>query len=301
MGTLADFYDVGFSITGDSSGFIYFSGGVVYNATLGGVRTLFDVLAYGLHTRGDDLFFTSAGYVRKRSFATGEISVILGDGNAYSYFGNGVPATAGRVMVPFGVWSDTLGNVYFGCDGDENSVVRMIDTNNIVRVVAGVEGSMYGYDGDGGPATTALLHAPRRVTGDSMGVLYISDNRNNVVRRVDTSGIISTIAGNGENPYSGEFVPATSSGLYRVDDLWVDTTSNDMYVSSNGNQRIHLIRQSTQLMQTYVGNGVKGDSGDGGPGTSASVSGPMGLYFAADFTLYFCEFDSNQIRSVKAV
>ena len=143
--------------------------------------------------------------IRKVS-ATGIITTVAGNGSA-GYSGDGGPATSAQLSLPAGVAVDGSGNLYIADSG--NNRIRKVSATGIITTVAG-NGSP-GYSGDGGPATSAQLNQPAGVAVDASGNLYIADSSNNRIRKVSATGIITTVAGNGFDGYSGDGGPATSA------------------------------------------------------------------------------------------
>ena len=132
-----------------------------------------------------------------------------------SFSGDGGAATNASLSNPNGVAVDYSGNLYIA--DTENQVVRKVDTNGIITTVAGI-GSFLGYSGDGGMATNAELSYPNAVAVDGVGNLYIADSGNGIIRKVNPSGIITTVAGNYKylrsGTYSGDGGAATNAALY---------------------------------------------------------------------------------------
>jgi sugar lactone lactonase YvrE len=163
--------------------------------------------------------------------ALGEMTTVAGGGKE---LGNGGPATAAGFCEASDVALDRAGNIYIAdaglyCDGPGGNSVRKIDAKGIITTVAGGTG-VVGFDGDGGPATKALLNAPFAVAVDAQGNLYISDADNFRIRKVDTTGTITTIAGTGEQGSSGDEGPATAARLMGPSGLAVDARGN-LYVA----------------------------------------------------------------------
>ena len=165
----------------------------------------------------------------------GTITTIAGTGNRGST-GDGGPATLAQLGSPFGMAVDTLGNIYIA--DHDNRVIRKVDPNGIITTVAGTGGA--GFAGDGGPATAALLDAPNDVAVDVYGNLYIADLQNRRIRKVNLSGIITTIAGNGSNQSSGDGGPATAAGLNFPHGISVDPAGN-LYIASPYDARIRKV------------------------------------------------------------
>jgi hypothetical protein len=162
------------------------------------------------------------------------INVIAGNGyfagsGFGGYTGNGGPATAAELDGPGGMVLDASGNIYFA--DFTNNVIRKITKST--GIISNVAGNGYlattnngAYSGDGGPATDAELNQPGDVASDTLGNLYIADANNNRIRKVNTSGVISTIAGNDSNGFSGDGGPARAAELYQPLGLIVDRKGN---------------------------------------------------------------------------
>jgi len=163
------------------------------------------------------------------------ITTVAGTGTS-GYSGDGGSATLARLYNPVGVAIDSSGNLYIG-DGS-NGRVRKISPSGIITTVAG--NGIWGYSGDGGSATSAQLNYPTGVVIDSSGNLYIADTYNNRIRRVDTSGIITTVAGNGIAGYSGDGGSATSAQFYYPFGVATDSSGN-LYIGDYYNHRIRKI------------------------------------------------------------
>lgn len=127
-------------------------------------------------------------------------------------------------------------------------------------------GSMYTQGGDGGPATSASLGQATCLTSDNQGNIYVGAQSPGSIRKINTSGIIESIAGNGSSVFGGDGGPATAASFHNIVALTTDTTGNIFVADSN---RIRVIRSG--YVETYVGNGSTGYSGDGGPAINATL------------------------------
>jgi sugar lactone lactonase YvrE len=228
--------------------------------------------------------------IRKVS-ASGGITTYAGTGIA-GYSGDGGKANTAKIFDPNGIVFDPAGNLVFADLG--NSVVRKITPAGIISTIAG--NGVFGYSGDGGPATQASLGSPWAVVYDSKGDLYISDTGDEVVRRVDTSGIITTYAGNGVLGYSGDGGPATQATLDGPSGLAFDT-SNNLYIADRFNHVVRKVASGTGIIITFAGNGQQGFSGDGGPATLAAMGNVRGLAFSRG-SLYISNAGSARVRYV---
>jgi sugar lactone lactonase YvrE len=209
------------------------------------------------------------------------ISTIAGNGTA-AYRGDGGSATSAEINRPYQIALDSSGNLYIA--DTANNRIRKVTPAGVISTVAGT--GMLGFSGDGGPATSAQLWNPYGVAVDSNGDLYIADTSNHRVRKVDSSGVISTVVGDGSSTYSGDGGPATSAGIY-PSVLALDSSGN-LYVTDAGAYRIREVNTSG-IITTVAGNGVEGSNGDGGLATSAELNDPNGLAVDNNGNLYIAE------------
>jgi uncharacterized protein (TIGR03437 family) len=228
--------------------------------------------------------------VRKVSTA-GIITTVAGFGGL-GYSGDSGPAIFAAFNRPLGVALDAAGNIYIADTG--NNVIRKVSTSGTITTIAGV--AFPAYAGDGGLATKAYLNAPSRVTPDAAGNLYIVDTGNEVIRKVDSAGIITTIAGDGTCGYSGDFGPASSARLCRPRDLVVDSSGN-LFIADSFNSRIRRVG-ADGIITTIAGNGVFGYTGDGGPALAAALFFPNGLALDAGGNIYFADSQNHVIRKL---
>ncbi len=172
--------------------------------------------------------------------------------------GDGGLATAAQLRDPSGVAVDSAGNLYIA--DSVNNRIRKVSTSGLITTVAGT--GIGGFSGDGGPATAAQLSAPRGVAVDSAGNLYIADSENFRIRKVRSSGIITTVAGNGTSGYSGDGGAATAAQLNQPSGVVRDSAGN-LFIVDSGN---HSIRKMSPdgTITTMAGSGFGGYSGDGG-------------------------------------
>jgi len=226
--------------------------------------------------------------------ASGVISTLAGNGTA-GYSGDGGPATSARLSGPAGVAVDGAGNLYIA-DQSNQRIRKVTAATGIITTVAG--NGTAGYSGDGGPATSAELNFPAGVAVDSAGNLYIADYNNSVIRKVNTSGIMTTVAGNGTGGYSGDSGPATSAELYLPIGVAVDGTGN-LYIADTGNQRIRKV-DASGIITTVAGNGTAGYSGDGGLAISAQLDRPTSAAVDSAGNLYIADTGNQRIRKVNA-
>ena len=230
--------------------------------------------------------------IRKVS-TSGIITTIAGTGVA-GYNGDGITATSAQLNKPVDVAVDNLGNIYIADEINER--IRKIDLSGIITTVAG--NGTIGYTGDGGAATSASFHSPYRILFDPTGNMYIADAINSAIRKINTSGIISTFAGTGNAGYNADGIQATSAQLNEPTGLGFDGAGN-LYIMDEFNNRIRKV--NTQgIITTVAGNGVAGYSGDGGAATSAEIQDPLALTVDNAGNIYFPERTPNVIRKISA-
>lgn len=189
---------------------------------------------------------------------------------------------------------DAEGRMYVA--GDHVPVVFRVGTNDRVFTIAGT--AEYGYDGDGGSALACKLETPFGVLPRADGGFYIADVDAHVVRLVDTSGIIDTIAGTGERGYSGDNGPATQARLAGPSRMALDDDGN-LYVCETKN---HVVRRIAPdgTITTAFGTGQRGYAGDGGPAGAAQLDTPYDVTFAPNGDAYISDTGNNVIRRVDA-
>jgi hypothetical protein len=191
------------------------------------------------------------------AYAGQSISTIAGNGTA-GFTGDGTPATTAEIHGPSGVFTDAANNVYIA--DNANNRIRKVNAAGVISTIAG--GAAAGYSGDGSAATGAALNQPFDIVGDALGNLYFTDYLNSCVRKINTSGMISTIAGTGVAGFSGDGTAATSAQLSLPTGIAIDGPGN-LYVADAGNARVRKISTSGTIT-TFAGTGTIGPSGDGG-------------------------------------
>jgi sugar lactone lactonase YvrE len=229
------------------------------------------------------------------------ISTVAGTG-ASGYSGDGGPATNASLNYPQGVMVDAAGNLFIANTSDNR--IRKVGADGNITTVAG--NGTEGYSGDGGTATNASLNLPSNVAMDASGNLFIADTFNCVIRKVDTNGTITTVAGNGPTlrafpGFSGDGSPATNASLYETSGVAVDASGN-LYLSDTvGNEAgFGFVRKvdTNGFITTIAGNGIHGYSGDGGAATNASMTWPYGVAVDASGNLFIADFYYPCVRKV---
>ncbi len=219
------------------------------------------------------------------------ITTVAGTGDA-SFSGDGGLATSAFLDLPQGVAVDATGNLYIA--DTINNRIRLVSPDEIISTVAG--NGTFKFGADGGPATSALLNIPASVALDAARNLYIADQVNHRIRKVNPDGIISTVAGNGERGFSGDGGPATDAKLNFPLGVAVDVTGN-FYVADRFNNRIRMISPDV-IISTVAGNGERGFSGDGGLAIDAELNLPSGVAVGTAGNLYIADANNHRIRKV---
>lgn len=236
-------------------------------------------------------FLTATAQTPARTYT---IQTIAGGGTALPWEsnGDGGPATSATLLEPSAVERDRRGNLYiYGWDA---RVRKVSAETGIITTIAGT--GIAGFSGDGGPAVNAQLGGPGSLTLDNLGNLYIGDSWNHRIRKINArTGIITTIAGNGDIVDSGDGGPATTAGV-AVAGLAVDR-ENNIYVTNSGD-RVRKIDAQTGLINTYAGGNGSKYSGDGSLALWAQIDQPEGLAFDLQQNLYIATAGEHRIRKV---
>jgi uncharacterized protein (TIGR03437 family) len=221
----------------------------------------------------------------------GIITTVAGNGAA-GYSGDGGPATAAMLNQPEAVAVDTAGNLIIA--DSQNRRVRNVDSSGTITTIAGT--GTEGYSGDGGPAVAAMLHRAVDLAVDSAGNIYFADSVDHRVRKIDTSGTITTVAGNGTPGFSGDGGPATGAQLQTPVGVAIDK-NNDLYIADSDNFRIRMVDAAGNI-RTIAGNGVEGFLGDGGPATSAKLNYSLGVKVDSSGRIFIADSSNNRVRVV---
>jgi streptogramin lyase len=241
-----------------------------------------------------NIYLGSVGRIRKINAVTGIIHTIAGTG-ASGFSGDGAPATQAQVAVPRSITLDTAGNIYFT---DQSRIRKITAATGIITTIAG--NGTQGYTGDGGPATLALLAAPRSITSDAAGNLYWVDNNNNAIRKITAAtGIITTVVGTGitGSGFSGDGGPAAAAKISFPTQVVADSVGN-LYLSDNN--RIRKIDITTGIINTIAGTAWGGYTPDGVNALMAGFSIAGDLAISRSGNLYLREENNALIRKIAA-
>ncbi len=222
---------------------------------------------------------------------TGFITTIAGNGIA-AFSGDGGAAVLAQISNPVEVAVDMAGNIYIADIG--NYRIRKISTSGIITTVAG--NGHYGFMGDGGPATSARISSAYGICFDTLGNMYFADNNNSRIRKINSAGIITTVAGNGTSGYGGDGGPATLASLNGPVGVVVDNLGS-IYITDAVNNRIRWVN-SSGIIATIAGTGVAGFSGDGGFATAATFYSPEGIAIDGVGDIYISDYMNNRVRKI---
>ncbi len=244
----------------------------------------------GLFSDGvGNVYVADRAYIRKIN-TSGIISTIAGNGTLGST-GDGGPATAAEIYIQYGA-VDKYGNIFLACGS--NYTIRKVNTSGIITTIAG--SGTAGFAGDGGPATAALLNSITGLACDTLGNVFIADQGNHRIRQINTSGIISTIAGNGTSGITGNGGSATAAEFIYCSGIACDKNNNLYFIDFGEVRKIN----SSGTISAFAGGTYMGYSGDGGPATAATIDN--GASIAADLAgnVYFADQNNSVVRKVDA-
>lgn len=279
------------------------------------------------------VYIADTGNARIRAVTTdGNINTVAGSGSL-GFAGDGGAATSASLSQPYAMTVDSQGQIFIADLG--NLRIRKVDTKGNISTLAGT--GFPGFAGDGAAGTKATLTLPSGVALDASGGVYIADQWNLRLRKVDSSGNINTVAGNGGFSYSGDGGPATRAQLNTPQGVTVDGSGN-LYITDSRNAAVRKVSTDHTIsslpgtslvnpsgivadssgnvyvadyldnrikrigidgsVSTIAGNGTPGFAGDGGPATSAQLNAPAGLAIDKTNSLYIADFANNRIRKI---
>ncbi len=231
--------------------------------------------------------------VRKIAAGSGIITTVAGSGSALS-FGDGGAATSAGMFLPIRCAVDSGGNLYIVDQGAH--VIRKVTPAGIISTFAGINNAA-GFSGDNGPAAAAQMNNPTAASFDAAGNMYVSDQFNHRVRKIDTNGMITTVAGNGTATFGGDNGPATSASLNFPGETAMDSAGN-LFIADPGNQVIRKVT-AAGIISTVAGvPGIIGGGGDGGPPLSAQFNNPFPLTLDPLGNLYVGDIGNNRVRKI---
>ena len=232
--------------------------------------------------------------LRKVDGASGLISTVAGTGTP-GYNGEGIAATTADLASPTGVFVDGSGNIFIA--DNLNHRLRKVDSaSGLISTVAGT--GTPGFNGDGITATTARLSGPFGVFVDGSGNIFIADQFNHRLRKVDgATGLISTVAGTGVLGFNGDGIAATTAQLFEPVGVFVDGSGNT-FIADPSNHRLRKVDGASGLISTVAGTGTGGYNGDGIPATTAQLASPTGVFVDGSGNIFIADNLNYRIRKV---
>lgn len=237
-----------------------------------------------------NLYVTDYDYARILKIDRGGmVSVFAGGGSSLA---DGIRATSARLYLNAGgpMASDKYGNIYFA----ESNRIRKINPNTgIITTIAG--STAWALSGDGGPASAATFHFPHGLCIDVSGNIFIADELNHRIRKIDVAGIITTYAGSVEG-YGGDGGPATNAKLQNPDGICTDSSGN-LYIADKYNHRVRKV-STDGIITTIAGTGVAGFAGDSGLAVLAKLNTPSTVCFDKERNLCIADYQNGRVRKI---
>jgi sugar lactone lactonase YvrE len=230
-------------------------------------------------------------FIVSRISPSGQVTRVAGTGRP-GFSGDGGPAIEAELGWVYDLAVDAAGNIFI-VDQD-NHRIRMVDTDGVITTIAGT--GEPGFSGDGGTATEARLNSPYGIALDAEGNIYFTAQPG-VVRRIDMSGVITTIAGSGRAGYAGDGGPATAARLSTGPEHVEVDQDGRVYIEDTGNHCIRMVDLEGTIT-TIVGVCKPGFRGDGGPARSALLRQPSGMLLTPGGVLYIADSANNRVRRV---
>jgi len=221
----------------------------------------------------------------------GIINTVAGDGTA-DWGGDDEPAIRAHLNYPSDVACAEDGSLYIS--DRSNNRIRKVDRDGIITTIAGLGPPDYG--GDFGPAKNALLKYPFGIDLDDKGILYIADRGNNRVRKIDTHGIITTLAGDGTHSFDGDYGPANQAGLAFPTDVVVNS-NGDIYIADRNNNRIRKV-DPLGIITTVMGDGRSEYNGDNEIASETTLHLPFAMDVSPSGKLVLVDRSHFRVRTM---
>lgn len=252
-------------------------------------------VSVAVDAQGNVYFSDQSNKRIRKLYVNGHVNTIAGTG-VNGYNGENIAATSAQISSVYGLCLDAAGNIYFTDYGNQR--IRKIDVNTgLVNTIAG--NGTTGFSGDGGLAANAQIDFPYGIYADGNGNVFFADLNNNRIRKINSSGIITTVAGNGAQGYNGDNINAINASLFHPSGVKTDDDGN-MFIADLYNHRIRKV-DVNGIITTIAGNGTIGYSGDGGPSTLAQLNYPSNLTFDGDGNILVADLLNHVIRRVGAI
>lgn len=224
--------------------------------------------------------------------SSAQIITTVAGNHIQAFSGDGGPAINAELNTPSSICMDGAGNLMISDALNHN--IRKVDPSGIITTIAGNGTS--GYSGDGGPATDAAMTLPFGIVSVADGYLFVADEAKNVIRKINSSGVITTYAGTGVAGYNGDNIPATNAELYGPYGLAFDISGN-LYITDVYNFRIRKV-DAAGIITTVAGTGHMGFGGNGGPATAARFGPVSGIAVSRTGTVYFTDYENHMVRMI---
>lgn len=228
---------------------------------------------------------------RIRRLENGILTTVAGSG-IYGFAGDGGSAINAQFRNPTALSISNDGSIFVS--DSNNHRIRKIATNGVISTIAGT--GEFGFSGDNGSANVAQLNVPQGISVDRAGNLYIADTNNHRIRRVDTSGRITTFAGIGTAGFSGDGDFAALSQLNQPTSVRINSVG-EIFIADSGNHRLRKI-DASGIIRTVAGSGNSGFAGDNALAINALLNYPRGISFDRDGNIYFADSNNHRIRKI---
>lgn len=226
-------------------------------------------------------------------YKKGYVSNVAGNGS-FGYSGDESEAVKAHLNKPTGLYV-CKNKLYITDTG--NDVVRMVDLKtNIITTICGT--GQAGYSGDGGYATCAKLNKPGGIVVSKQNEIYINDIANNVIRKINEKGIITTFAGDGVFGYSGDGEKAVDASFNEIYNIGIDNESRYLYIVDYLNNRIRKVSLLNNHIETCAGNGSRGDTIDNVIPAQTNLNAPVAVCFDYQDNMYIAESGRSSVRIV---
>jgi sugar lactone lactonase YvrE len=247
----------------------------------------------------NDIFIADSGNQVIREVVGTTINTIAGTHNVAGFTGDGGLATAATLHNPLSVSLDSSGNIYIA-DHDNNAIREVVIATGKIQTFAGSATGVAGATGDGGAATSALLHGPSAVFVDTGNNVFIADTTNSEIREVaSVNGKIARIAGNGLSGFTGDGGPATAAELSSPLGVFVDGTGN-VVIADTANHFVRQVVAASGNIHSIAGNGQLNFAGDGSSALNAALNLPGGVAVDGPRNIFISDTANNVVRKVVA-